>query len=194
MPSPSAEPPAALKPSRHTVLLLLLKMQLAYIILALLWGFFRSIPWWKALHWNLGLVGGAALGLGLAALSHELFGRLAERFESVRWLREECMGPIARVLSPGGKLLVALASGFGEEVLFRGILLTELGLIPSSLLFALLHLGDRRMVWMAGWAFLTALLMGGLVLLTGNLALAVVIHFCNNYASFWLLHKTGARS
>jgi hypothetical protein len=176
------------------VLLLLLKMQLAYVFLALVWGFLRGISWWKALHWNLGLVGGAALGLGLAFISHRLFEGLSRQFESVRWLREECMGPIARVLSPGGKLMVALASGFGEEVLFRGILLTELGLVPSSLLFALLHLGDRRMVWMAGWAFLTGLLMGGLVLLTGNLALAVVIHICNNYASFWLLHKTGARS
>ncbi len=169
-------------------------MQLAYVVLALVWGLLRGISWWKALHWNLGLVGGVVLGLGLAILSHKLFGRLAQRFDSVRWLREECMSPIARVLSPGGKLMVALASGFGEEVLFRGILLAELGLVPSSLLFALLHLGDRRMVWMAGWAFLTGMLMGGLVLLTGNLALAVVIHMCNNYASFWLLHKTGARS
>lgn len=176
------------------MLLLLLKMQLAYVVLALIWGLLRGIPWWRALHWNFALVGGAALGLGLAILSHKLFGHLSRHLESVRWLREECMAPIARVLSPGGKLAVALASGFGEEVLFRGVLLTELGLVPSSLLFALLHLGDRRMIWMAGWAFMTGLLMGGLVLLTGNLALAVAVHICNNYASFWLLHRTGARS
>lgn len=182
------QPPAALRPGKYAVLVLLLKMQAVYVAIALVWGLVRGIPWWTRFSLSPWLGVGVVVGLLLALASHYLFGHLARSgWDSVRWLRESVMRPIALALPPGGKVLVSLASGFCEEILFRGILLSELGLYVSSLLFALLHLGDRRMVWMAGWAMMTGLLMGGLTLLTGNLGVAVAVHVTNNYASFWLL-------
>lgn len=170
------------------MLALLLKMQAVYVLIALAWGLLRGIPWWSRFSFSPWLGAGVVLGLLLALASHLLFGQMARAgWESVRWLRESCMRPIALALPPEGKVLVSLASGFCEEVLFRGVILSELGLYLSSLLFALLHLGDRRMVWMAGWALMTGLLMGGLTLFTGNLGVAVAVHVTNNYASFWLL-------
>lgn len=185
-----SQPPAALKPGRYMVLKLLLKMQGVYLAIALVWGLIRGIPWWSKFAWSPWLGVGVVLGMILALASHLLFGHMARTgWESVRWLRDCCMRPIALALPAEGKLLVSLASGFCEEVLFRGVLLSELGLGLSSLLFALLHLGDRRMVWMAGWALMTGALMGFLTDWTGNLGVAVALHITNNYASFWLLEK-----
>lgn len=182
------QPPAALKPGKYAVLVLLLKMQALYLAVALVWGLLRGISWWRALAPTPWLGAGVALGIVLALASHLIFGHMARSgWESVRWLRESCMRPIALTLPLEGTVLVSLASGFCEEALFRGVLLSELGLGLSSLLFALLHLGDRRMVWMAGWALMTGLMMGGLVQWTGNLGVAVAVHATNNFASFWLL-------
>lgn len=182
------QPPAALRPGRYAVLTLLLKMQAIYLVIALAWGMLRGIPWWTRFSWSPWLGAGVVLGITLALASHYLFGHMARTgWESVRWLRESCMRPIALALPPEGVVLVSLASGFCEEALFRGILLSETGLVISTLLFSLLHLGDRRMVWMAGWALMTGFMMGGLTLWTGNLGVAVAVHVSNNYASFWLL-------
>ena len=41
-------------------------------------------------------------------------------------------------------LLLALLSAFGEEILFRGVLHPRLGLLPTALLFALLHFPYKR--------------------------------------------------
>ena len=57
-----------------------------------------------------------------------------------------------------------------EELFFRGLLATTIGLIASSLAFGLLHQmrGRVRWVW-AGWATVMGLLFGALFLATGSL-------------------------
>lgn len=74
-------------------------------------------------------------------------------------------------------LVLALASGVGEEALFRGALQPEVGLAVASVLFAAAHFVPRRelMAWSA-FALGAGLLLGALYDATGNLVAPVVAH------------------
>jgi membrane protease YdiL (CAAX protease family) len=85
-------------------------------------------------------------------------------------------------VSPSDALVLALASGIAEEVLFRGAIQPALGLWWTSLLFGLLHFPpDRRL---AGWPIFAGVLglaFGGVYELTGNLLGPIVAHLTINY-------------
>ncbi|MDR9391314.1 MAG: CPBP family intramembrane glutamic endopeptidase, partial [Trueperaceae bacterium] len=77
---------------------------------------------------------------------------------------------------------LAVATSAGEEILFRGMLLPTLGLVPQALLFGLLHPAGRR-----GWSYpvftaLAGLAFGALVEASGRLTPAVLAHGVVNAA------------
>lgn len=88
-------------------------------------------------------------------------------------------------------LLLGLGSAFGEEVVLRGILLRLLvikfnvatGLIATSAIFGLLHLGnpDASMLGAVGIALQAGVLFGLAYLLTGRLWMAIGIHAAWNF-------------
>lgn len=79
-------------------------------------------------------------------------------------------------------LLIALASGIGEELFFRGWLMNEIGLFLSSLIFGLVHLPPNRnwRLWPL-FAFIIGLVLGTLCLWTNTLLFAVAAHAGINY-------------
>ena len=77
---------------------------------------------------------GAAFGLGVVFLSR-LF---VHRFEWARVLHRE-FHALVHELSSKEIFTLAVASAVGEELFFRGALLPVVGLLPSTLLFAGLH-------------------------------------------------------
>ena len=98
------------------------------------------------------------------------------------------------MLLPDEMVVLAIASSLGEEAFFRGALLPALGrggLVTSSLVFALLHLGPlSRFPRMLPWtisSFVTALVLGGLFLVTGNLVAPVMAHFLVNFVNLRLV-------
>ena len=125
----------------------------------------------------IGLVTGLLLGLGFVFAS-----RLAvHRFEWARALHRDLralLGPL-----PDSEILVlALASSIGEEIFFRGALMPSIGLVGSSLIFALLHVGPkvRFLPWTVS-SFVAGVLFGQLFLWSGDLTGAVVAHFTVNF-------------
>lgn len=84
-------------------------------------------------------------------------------------------------------VLVSIFSGVGEEAFFRGALQPEIGLVVSSLLFGVLHVGpDRRyLVWTA-WAVGAGFLFGLLYLWTGGILAPVTAHVLHNAATLLL--------
>ena len=66
----------------------------------------------------------------------------------------------------GEIFILALASGLAEEIVFRGWLLNEIGLLYSSILFGLAHFPPNRnwYLWPI-FAFAMGLILGGLCLL-----------------------------
>lgn len=78
-------------------------------------------------------------------------------------------------------LALAVLSGFAEELFFRGAVQGSWGLIPATLLFALLHTGpDPAFRLWTLFAAIAGLALGGLMLWRGNLLGPAVAHFLVN--------------
>lgn len=128
------------------------------------------------IHWlrdgALGLAAGAALVAGSAWLT-----RRVPAGERLARALAEAIGP----LRPGQAWVLALASGIGEEALFRGALQPVVGLWLATLLFALAHFVPRRdlLLWSA-FSGVAGLLLGGLYAATGNLVAPIVTHVLVN--------------
>jgi membrane protease YdiL (CAAX protease family) len=150
---------------------------------ALAWGSLRGQP----NVWQLpgraeplvfaSIASGLALGLAIV-----FWSRMAlYRFEWARALHREFRGllfPLADVEI----VILAAASSIGEELFFRGALLPVVGLVGSSLSFAVLHIGPK--VRHLPWTFSSlgaGLLFGAIFLWTGDLTGPVLAHFLVNF-------------
>lgn len=129
------------------------------------------------------------IGLAAAALTIALSGLLTRR---TRWGERlaqaliELVGP----LRVGQILVLALLSGVGEEVFFRGALQPRVGWLWASLLFAAAHFVPRRdlLPW-APFSLLAGMMLGALFLGTGNLLAPIVAHATINAVNLQLLMK-----
>ena len=127
---------------------------------------------------------GAALGAGIltaagfSLLNYYLLRHAPEVLGvcSLRQIHLEVFCPLfARVgvLEIAG---ISLAAGLGEELLFRGVLQPELGLIPASVLFGLLHIGGGRQIAFGVWAAICGGGLGILAQATGGWFAPTVAH------------------
>jgi membrane protease YdiL (CAAX protease family) len=154
-----------------------------YVLLAvagLAWVRLRTGSWLPATATG-GDAGRSLLfGAILAIVVIGATGSLLRLLPWMRWLA----GEMRRVLGPVDARTagwVALVSGVGEEVLFRGALLPVTGLLLSSLIFAVVHTGpDRRYLAWTGFSFVVGLALGAIVVQTGSMAGAVLAHVAIN--------------
>ncbi len=102
----------------------------------------------------------------------------------------EALGP----LSLPDALLLAAASGFAEELFFRGALQPRVGWLLASLLFGCVHFVPRRefLPWTV-FAVGAGFLFGGLFLWTGNLVAPIVAHAVVNGVNLPLLVRRYGR-
>jgi membrane protease YdiL (CAAX protease family) len=103
------------------------------------------------------------------------------RFEWARSLHRE-LRHLLFPLTDSEIVVLAVASSVGEEMFFRGALLPAIGLVGSSAIFALLHIGPRarHLPWTAS-SFVVGLLFGAMFQWTGDLTGPVVAHFLVNF-------------
>lgn len=106
---------------------------------------------------------------------------LARKTAWGRHLRDEfrlALGP----LTSQDILWVSLLSGFGEEIVFRGVLLGRIGLAWSTVAFALMHFPFRASLWpWTAFAAAVGLGLGAMTQWTGCLWPAIFVHLCVNY-------------
>jgi membrane protease YdiL (CAAX protease family) len=100
--------------------------------------------------------------------------------------------PAVSGASDRGILVMALASGIGEELVFRGLLVPLVGVVISSLAFGLLHQvrGRARWAW-AAWAALTGAVFAAIFVLTGSLLGPIVAHVGINLVNLRHLRDHG---
>ncbi len=133
---------------------------------------------------TLGIFGGIAL-IALSRLGERYFASVASLTRGFA----EMLGSF----SVRDSLIVALVSGIGEEVFFRGLLQDWIGIWWSSLLFALLHIGpDRRFVSWPILAFMASLVLAGLYEHSGNVVAPVVAHALVNFVNLRHIHENHA--
>ena len=91
--------------------------------------------------------------------------------------------------------LLAASSSVGEELFFRGAMLPALGLWPSSVLFALMHVRPqwRFLPWTI-MSFMMGLAMGLMYMKTGNLGAPIVAHFTINLLNLNYIAKHELRA
>jgi len=144
----------------------------------------------------LGTSGVTSLLLGVLTAACTIFlGLLAYRFLPVlRGISEELAPHIVDGARYRDLVLVSIFSGVGEEAFFRGAVLQEFGLVVSSLLFGLAHIGpDRRYLVWTMWAVLAGFVFGAMFELSSGLLAPVVAHAGHNAATL-LLWKRSRKS
>lgn len=117
------------------------------------------------------LVGFAAVG------SSELMTRFTQLGEALADLLGEGLAGLGR----GDAILLALASGMAEEMLFRGAVQPAVGIVAASLIFGACHFLPRRelALWSL-WAVVIGFGFGLLFEWTGHLAAPIAAHVVVN--------------
>lgn len=162
---------------------------------AAFWGWSRGhaghwFPYEGWASWALAsLVGVAAGVVGVA-----LVVAAETKVPGVRLLGER-FGTIVAGLPPMATHTLAVLSGVGEELLFRGCLQAEIGYLPATALFAVVHTGpDRTFLWWTLGAFLYGLVLGALPLWPGGLAAPILMHVVINAIQLRRLSDRGVRA
>jgi uncharacterized protein len=143
----------------------------------------------------------APTSLGLGAVVALVTIRTTPLLAKVGWARtlHADLRPITHGLRDGPILLMALASGIGEELFFRGWLAPFAGVLLSSIAFGVLHQvrGRARWAW-ALWATLMGVAFATIYELTGSLLGPIASHVAINFANLRYLRdhdpKTTPRS
>lgn len=142
-------------------------------------GAVTRTPWFPESRLE-GFVASLVLGLAGAALAVIVTHALLRRARWARALHGE-LRPIVSGEGRGVIALMALASGVGEELFFRGFLSVTTGVVLSSLAFGALHQvrGRGRIGWAAS-AFVMGVFLSLLYGVTGQLVGCVVAHVLVN--------------
>jgi uncharacterized protein len=137
---------------------------------------------WLGITGPLAAVVSLALG-GIVAVATIRTTRVLERVGWARALHAD-LRPMTHGLGNGPILIMALASGVGEELFFRGWLTPLAGVLLSSVAFGVLHQvrGRARWAW-AGWATLMGLVFATIYELTGHLAGPMLAHATINFSN-----------
>ncbi len=115
-------------------------------------------------------------------------------FARFRELIRETIVPLFASCSPLEILLISIMAGIGEEVFFRGFLQGSLGRVVNpwialalvSVLFGVVHMVS------IGYAIVAGLLgayLGMLLLLTGNLFVAVAVHTLFDFVALLVISR-----
>ena len=156
-------------------------MVLATLALAAAHLGLQQSPWvhpapWLALGVGARHFYSAMMGLALGGVTVLLTRFSVERFAWAKRLHAD-LRPYIQGIGSWGILLLAVASSLAEELMFRGVLQSWLGLFPQAIVFGLVHQlpGHSRWVWVV-WAALVGLVLGAVFQLTGSLLGPIVAH------------------
>ena len=161
-------------------------LSLALTLLAVAWATAQELPLAAALAPTtrdlvLGMAAGAALWSTIPLLL---------RSAAMRRIWTELLLPFSRGLATRDIVVIALLSGFTEELFFRGVLLPETGLVLSSLCFGALH--ALCLIYFV-WATVIGVGLGTLALTCGSLVAPITAHATYNLGALLLLRRSARR-
>ena len=128
-----------------------------------------------------------ALGVGCAAVLAGGWHALRRFFAPMREL-EAIMRRWFGELDSSKVFVLALISGFAEELFFRGALQSSIGWVWATLIFTLLHSGPGRIfrIWTL-FALIAGLCFAALAHYRGNILAATVAHVLVNWINLQAL-------
>jgi len=125
---------------------------------------------------------GVGLGLGVAMLltiANYALLHLAPPVKPVRTIRRlyrETLRPLFATVGPFEIAGLSLVAGVSEELMFRGVVQNELGLVVASVLFGFVHISGRDSIIFGVWVTLMGFGLGGLAYVTGGLIAPMMAH------------------
>lgn len=119
-------------------------------------------------------------------------------FPSIRAIRlyiQRYLMPMFRGLGPFDLLMIALVSGIGEELLFRGLIQSGIehytgtfpAIVLAGILFGFVHFITPLYVIIAS---ILGIYLGYLYFHTGNLVVPILVHALYNYIAFLYFKST----
>lgn len=162
-------------PKRLVRLALVGESALALVALAWIWVRGLSVVPGPV---GLGVTVGVATAAAFAVINYWLL-RLAPPVgpvQSIRRLYRSMLRPLFAGVGPADVLVVSVAAGVGEELLFRGVVQQELGIVPTSLLFGAMHLGGSGTLAFGCWTAVLGLGLGWVAIETGGVLAPTVAH------------------
>ena len=170
--------------SRSQVLIAMAVTAIIFLGISKLWVYLTGIPM-VPLYWNIehGAIG-LGIGLGVALLSSLIY----EIWESYRIAAQEYLDMVLNPLEAVDLIWLGLLPGLSEEMLFRGVALSALGmngiaLIITSVVFGALHMASAKHLSYTVWAIAVGMMLGAITMYTGNLLSAIVAHIVTNSLS-----------
>lgn len=154
------------------------------------WSHFAGIQLLPALtlHYK-PMLFGLLVGTLMAASGYLLFliSRSLAAFSQLRDLVETYLVPMISELKPVDLVVMAVISGFCEEIFFRGVAQHQLGLVLTSVCFGVFHDPTFRNPSYVIVALFYGLVLGGLYIYTGNLWAPIIAHMVHNVISLFIL-------
>jgi hypothetical protein len=170
--------------SRSQVLIAMAVTAIIFLGISKLWVYLTGISM-VPLYWNIehGAIG-LGIGLGVALLSSLIY----EIWESYRIAAQEYLEMVLKPLETVDLIWLGLLPGLSEEMLFRGVALSALGmngiaLIITSVVFGALHMANAKHLSYTVWAIAVGMMLGAITMYTGNLLSAIVAHVVTNSLS-----------
>lgn len=170
--------------SRSQVLIAMAVTAIIFLGISKLWVYLTGISM-VPLYWNIehGVIG-LGIGLGVALLSSVIY----EIWESYRIAAQEYLEMVLKPLETVDLIWLGLLPGLSEEMLFRGVALSALGmngiaLIITSVVFGALHMASAKHLSYTVWAIAVGMMLGAITMYTGNLLSAIVAHVVTNSLS-----------
>ncbi|WP_293124096.1 CPBP family intramembrane glutamic endopeptidase [Microcoleus sp. bin38.metabat.b11b12b14.051] len=154
------------------------------LAVAKLWLIFGSVSLLPVKLIVMDLLKGCAIGLAITGGSAIVY----QIWPGYRRSADVYLEVVLKPLFWPDLIWLGLLPGLSEELLFRGVMLSALGLnltglVLSSFSFGILHLGGMDQWPYAVWATAVGFLLGYSVLATGNLLVPITAHVCTNLIS-----------
>ncbi|MBI1270419.1 CPBP family intramembrane metalloprotease [bacterium] len=181
--------------SKNQIFNLIILIEALVLILATAWSWLAKIELLPVFSKVEPLQIAAGLGTGfLLSLTSIASARLARAlkdkfklFDIYLELINDVMAPLFSKFLFRDIVLISLASGFCEEVFYRGVLQNQFGILIASIVFGLCHFAGKRYLFYAIWAALAGALFGYMIILTGSLWPPILAHVTNNFVSLTYL-------
>jgi membrane protease YdiL (CAAX protease family) len=130
----------------------------------------------------IGALGGLATAMSgfVIVFLGRIFGNSIKWISALRRIVYDEVAPLFKDLNFGDILLISVSSGFCEESFFRGVMQTEIGLVPTSLFFGLVHCPAPRYLSYGLWAVAAGLFLGFLRDQSGSVWAPIFAHGLSN--------------
>lgn len=189
--------------SRAQILIIVVLMEAGLLLAATVLAHFWKIdllPLLKLDDPGLLLVG---VGFGILMSGSSLvISMLARRFRDVLPIVgafdefvKQTLIPLFSGVNPLDILLIAFSSGFCEEVLFRGVVQGQFGIIIASVIFGLFHYAGNRYIFYVIWAACAGAALGLAMDYFHSLWVPIMAHIVNNFLSIGMVrYRIGYKS